>query len=93
MAPPFITIISLRGKDETSPKVKQYFTCLGTHGKQLQAIRVDHGKEFLNDYSTSHMYHLAFARSYSVKKEKSDLVGCSQLEVEIGSSGVEMTIK
>lgn len=61
---PFITIISLRGKDETSPKVKQYFTCLGTHGKQLQAIRVDHGKEFLNDYSTSHMYHLAFARSY-----------------------------
>ena len=31
--------------------------------------------------------------SGSVKKEKSDLVGCSQLEVEIGSSGVEMTIK
>ena len=32
-------------------------------------------------------------QSDSVKKDKSDLVGCSQLEVGIGSSGVEMTIK
>ena len=31
--------------------------------------------------------------SHSVKKEKSNLVGCSQLEVGIESSGVEMTIK
>ena len=30
---------------------------------------------------------------HSVKKEKSNLVGCSQLEVRIGSSGVEMTIE
>ena len=48
---------------------------------------------FLATKITTHRLTHMHVTSYSVKKEKSDLVGCSQLEVEIGSSGVEMTIK
>ena len=43
------TVAFLKGKNEMSPKVKQYLTYLRTQGKQPRAIRIDRGKEFLNE--------------------------------------------
>ena len=45
----FTTVTFLKGKDEMSSKVKQYLAYLKTQGKTPWAIRVDRGKEFLNE--------------------------------------------
>lgn len=45
----FTTVTFLKGKNETSQKMKQYLSYLRTQGKCPQAIRIDHGKESLNE--------------------------------------------
>lgn len=45
----FTTVTFLKGKNETSQKTKQYLTYLKTQGKRPRAIRIDRGKEFLNE--------------------------------------------
>ena len=45
----FSTTEFLKGKDKAAQKVKEYLTHLKTQGKMPKAIRVDRGKEFVND--------------------------------------------
>ena len=45
----YTTVTFLKGKDEASSKVRQYLAYLQTQGKRPQAMRVDHGTEFLNE--------------------------------------------
>ena len=45
----FSTTEFLKQKSEATEKVKEYITYLKTHGKMPRAIRIDRGKEFVND--------------------------------------------
>ena len=45
----FSTTEFLKQKSEATEKVKEYITYLKTHGKIPRAIRIDRGKEFVND--------------------------------------------
>ena len=45
----FSTTEFLKQKGEASQKVKEYLTHLTTQGRKPKAIRVDRGKEFVND--------------------------------------------
>ena len=45
----FTTTEFLKGKGEAPQKVKEYLTYLKTQDKKPKAIRVDRGKEFVND--------------------------------------------
>ena len=45
----FVTVEFLKTKDQAAQKVKNYFTHLETQGKSPKAIRIDRGREFLNE--------------------------------------------
>ena len=45
----YVTVHFLKGKKEAAQQVKNYLTYLKTHDKIPKAIKVDRGKEFLND--------------------------------------------
>jgi gag-polypeptide of LTR copia-type/Integrase core domain/GAG-pre-integrase domain len=45
----FSTTDFLKQKSEATQKVQEYITYLKTHGKKPRAIRIDRGKEFVND--------------------------------------------
>jgi hypothetical protein len=45
----YLTVEFLQGKDEAAQKVKDYFMHLKVHGKTPKYMRVDRGKEFINN--------------------------------------------
>jgi hypothetical protein len=45
----YITTNFLKRKIEAAKKVKEYLAYLKAQGKNLKAIRIDHGKEFVNE--------------------------------------------
>ena len=48
-----ITVDFLKGKNEAAQQVKNYLTHLKVHGRNPKYIRVDRGKEFINDVLNS----------------------------------------
>ena len=45
----YVTVKFLKAKSQASDHVKAYLTHLRNHGRNPHAIRVDHGKEFINE--------------------------------------------
>ena len=65
----YITTEFLRKKSDAAQKVKNYLAQLISHHRKPKAIRIDHGKEFLNknltDWCQEHGIDIQMTAPYS----------------------------
>ena len=52
----YVTVEFLKSKDQAAQKVKNYFTHLAVQGRTPKAIRIDRGREFVNDSLLEWLY-------------------------------------
>jgi hypothetical protein len=52
----YVMLEFLKSKDQVAQKLKNYFTHLEVQGKMPKVMRIDHGREFVNDLLLDWLY-------------------------------------